>query len=189
MSDIKFFFAKMSSLKENYWEIFYSKLQKREFAKKELILKKGKTENYLSFIEQGIVRSYISKEENDITFDFSFENQFFSSYKSFIRQTPSEYNIQALTDSVILSISFKDLQTVYRKAPKGNMFGRFAAENLYIQKFDREISLLSKTAEERYLDLFTKQPHLIKQIPLKYIASYIGVTPQALSRIRKRIFS
>jgi len=187
MITIKDFFARMSPLKDEYWQIFSSKLERREFSKKQIILQQGKTENYLSFIEEGIVRHYFPKIENDITFEFTFEGAFFSAYKSFITQTPVEYNIQALTNVSILSISYKNLQKVYKETPKGNMFGRFAAEGLYINKFNRELSLLNKTAEERYLALFKEQPKLIKQIPLKYIASYIGVTPQALSRIRKRI--
>ncbi|HEY0749771.1 MAG TPA: hypothetical protein VGD26_01370 [Chitinophagaceae bacterium] len=67
------------------------------------------------------------------------------------------------------------------------MIGRKASEDLFLKKSKRELSLLNDTAEERYLKLFSEQLHLIKQIPLKYIASYIGITPQALSRIRKRI--
>ena len=69
----------------------------------------------------------------------------------------------------------------------GNKIGRHASEDLYLKKAKRELSLLNDTAEQRYLNLFTEQPHMLKHIPLKYIASYIGITPQALSRIRKRI--
>jgi len=187
MSKIKDFFNKMSPLKDEYWQIFYSKLEKREFPKKSLILKQGDVENYLTFIEDGIVRHYFEKIDNDITFEITFEGSFFSAYKSFLTRTPAEYNIQALTDVTLFSISFENLQKVYRETPKGNMFGRYAAEGLYLEKFNRELSLLTKTAEQRYLTLFKEHPQLIKEIPLKYIASYIGITPQALSRIRKRI--
>ncbi|MEM9078487.1 MAG: Crp/Fnr family transcriptional regulator, partial [Bacteroidota bacterium] len=75
----------------------------------------------------------------------------------------------------------------YKKTESGNIIGRRMAEKMFLIKSKREIALLSKTAKERYLDLFQERPKLLKQIPLKYIASYIGVTPQALSRIRKRI--
>jgi len=187
MITIKQFFARISPLKDEYWHLFSSKLEKREFSKKQIILQQGQTENYLSFIEKGIVRHYFPKIENDITFDFTFEGAFFSAYKSFITQSPAEYNIQALTDISIVSISYQNLQKIYQTTPKGNMFGRFAAEGLYTKKFNRELSLLTLSPEERYLALFNEHPKLLKQIPLKYIASYIGITPQALSRIRKRI--
>ncbi len=187
MSKIKDFFSRLSPLKDEYWQMFYTKLEKREFPKKALILKQGEVENYLSFVENGIVRHYFEKTHKDITFDITFEGTFFSAYKSFLARVPSEYSIQALTDVTLYSISFENLQKVYRETPKGNMFGRFAAEGLYLEKFNRELSFLTETAEQRYLNLFKRQPRLIKEIPLKYIASYIGITPQALSRIRKRI--
>lgn len=92
-----------------------------------------------------------------------------------------------MTETILWQISNKDLQEVYKRTKNGNIIGRKMAENMYLIKSKRELSLLSKTAEERYLNLFSDRPELLKQIPLKYIASYIGVTPQALSRIRKRI--
>lgn len=76
---------------------------------------------------------------------------------------------------------------IYIGTKIGNAIGRKASEELFLKKSQRELSLLSETAEQRYLNLFTEQPELIKEIPLKYIASYIGITQQALSRIRKRI--
>ena len=85
------------------------------------------------------------------------------------------------------SNSYKNLQEVYKKTSIGNTLGRLSSERLFLIKSKREISLLNETAEERYLKLFDERPELIKEIPLKYIASYIGVTAQALSRIRKRI--
>lgn len=77
---------------------------------------------------------------------------------------------------------------VYEETEIGNKVGRLASEELFQQKFKRELAFLNKTAEERYQSLFKEQPKLIQKNPLKYIASYIGITPQALSRIRKRIF-
>lgn len=87
----------------------------------------------------------------------------------------------------MLSISYNDLQEIYNKTAIGNLIGRLTAENLFITKSKRLQSLLDQTAEERYLSIFKERPQLLKEISLKYISSYIGVTPQALSRIRKRI--
>ncbi|MAN29401.1 Crp/Fnr family transcriptional regulator, partial [Mesonia sp.] len=157
------------------------------FHKNTTLLKTGKIEQHLSFIAKGIVRLYIPKEEADVTFGFLFENEFVTAYDSFLTQTPSEYQIETLTETILWQISHKDLQEVYKNTTIGNIIGRKMAENMYLRKSKRELSLLSQTAEERYLSLFSDRPKLLKQIPLKYIASYIGVTPQALSRIRKRI--
>lgn len=122
-----------------------------------------------------------------MTFNFCFDKEFTCAYDSFLTQTPSNYELQALTDTVVWQISYEDLQTVYAKTKVGNYLGRFAAEKLFLAKSKREISLLKYTAKQRYLQLFKEQPRVLKHIPLKYIASYIGVTPQGLSRIRRQI--
>ncbi len=174
-------------MNDSDWIHFSSKLKEVELEKNTTLLKVGKIENHLSFISKGIVRFYIPREDADLTFGFLFENEFVTAYDSFLTQTPSEYQIETLTKTILWQISNKDLQEVYKRTNNGNIIGRKMAENMFLIKSKRELSLLSKTAEERYLDLFSDRPKLLQQIPLKYIASYIGVTPQALSRIRKRI--
>lgn len=187
MEEVKKFIDNIYPMSDSDWQFLSTKLYKEKITKNSDIIKIGTIENYLSFISEGIVRIYIPKEENELTFGFLFENEFVTAYDSFITQTPTNYQIQTLTDTTLWRISFKDLQKVYKKTENGNLIGRRMAENMFLIKSKREISLLNKTAEERYLDLFLERPKLLKQIPLKYIASYIGVTPQALSRIRKRI--
>ena len=147
----------------------------------------GKVENYVSFIESGIIRYFVQEKEKEITFEIAFENSFATAYDSFLTRTAVRYNAQALTDTVLWSIKYEDLQEMYAGTDVGNRIGRLAAEELYIKKNKRQLSLLKDTAEQRYLGLLTDQPHLIQLIPLKYLASYIGITPQALSRIRRRI--
>lgn len=187
MEKIREYFQQFVTLSNADWEAFSSKLEKAEFPKKSLILKKGQTENYLSFIDKGIIRYFIPNIESDLTFGFTFENEFVSAYDSFLTRTASPYNLETLTDSKLWRISYQGLQEVYQETEVGNIIGRMAAESLYLKKARRELAFLNQTAKERYLSLFSERPELIKQIPLKYIASYIGITPQALSRIRKRI--
>ena len=187
MEEIKKFIDNIYPMNSSDWDFFSSKLYKETLKKNSTLTKIGVIENHLSFISEGIVRFYIPQEENELTFGFLFENEFVTAYDSFITQTPSHYQIETLTNTTLWRISFKDLQEVYIKTESGNLIGRRMAESMFLIKSKREIALLSKTAEVRYLDLFLERPKLLKQIPLKYIASYIGVTPQALSRIRKRI--
>ncbi|MGM0580882.1 MAG: Crp/Fnr family transcriptional regulator [Bacteroidota bacterium] len=187
MHQIKKYFKDRFELTDKDWEVFSSKLIRTSFPKKYIILKPGQTENYLSFIEEGIIRFYIPKVEKDLTFDFAFENSFVSGYSSFLTQTPANYQIETLTDTVLWRLTYDDLQIIYKETKIGNLIGRKAGEELFLKKTKRELSLLNDSAEKRYLKLFSEQAELIKQIPLKYIASYIGITPQALSRIRKRI--
>ena len=187
MNEIKKYFERIVPMSDADWKIFSSKLTRRAFPKKSIILAQGKIENYLSFIEKGMIRMCIPKEWDGLTFSFEFEGNFFSAYSSFLTQQPSEYQIEAITDTILWSISHADLQEIYSNTTIGNTLGRYASEGLYMKKTKRELSLLTKTAEDRYLDLFKEEPRLLKEIPLKYIASYIGITPQALSRIRNRI--
>lgn len=174
-------------LSDEDWQSFYAKLTKQEFSKGSLILKEGQQENYLSFIDRGMIRFYIPGMDNDLTFGFSFEGEFTSGYDSFLTRTDSLYAIEALTNTTLWRITYDDLQTIYNTTNMGNVIGRFFSERLFLLKFKRELSLLRDTAEQRYMKLFEERPNLIQYIPLKYICSYIGITPQALSRIRKRI--
>ncbi|PJJ08303.1 CRP-like cAMP-binding protein [Flavobacterium sp. 1] len=187
MDEIKKHFEKQVSISDRDWQLFSSKLVRREFLKKDFIIKAGEKENYLSYIEKGIVRFSIPTALDELTFGFAFAENFVSAYDFFLTQKPSNYNLQTITDTILWSISFEDLQHIYAETTVGNTIGRLASESLFLKKSKRELSLLTESAGERYLNLFTEQPHLLKLIPLKYIASYIGITPQALSRIRKRI--
>lgn len=187
MEKIKEYFEKLVPITDADWRVFSSKLKQERFPKKALILKKGQIENYLSFIEKGMVRLYVPGEDYDVTFGFSFENSFVSAYDSFLTRSPSTYTIETLTDTIRWKVSYSDLQTIYAETAVGNTIGRYASEDLFLKKSKRELSLLNETAEERYLKLFSERPELIEKIPNKYIASYIGITPQALSRIRRRI--
>ena len=189
MQQIKAHIEQIATISDNDWEFFTSKLQRHVIPKKSIFLKLHEVENHISFIESGVVRLFIPKEnpEKEITFGFSFKDQFVSAYDSFLTQEPSEYQLQALTKTTLLSITYENLQEVYKTTQIGNLIGRLTAERLFLLKSSREQDLLNLSAEERYKKLFKDRPELLKDIPLKYISSYIGVTAQALSRIRKRV--
>lgn len=187
MQAIREHFEKIQPLSEHDWKLFSSKLNYLELKKKQHLITAGQIENNLSFIEKGIVRAFIPGEENDLTFAFAFPESFVSAYDSFLSGNPSSYSIEALTDLSCWQISRSDLEFIYASTQIGNLIGRKAAEELYLKKSKREISLLHENATQRYERLFDENPELIKYIPLKYLASYIGITPQAISRIRKRI--
>lgn len=189
MKQIKTYLDQIATISNSDWDFFISKLQRRVVPKKAIFLKLNEIENHISFIESGVVRLFIPKEdpEKEITFGFSFKDQFISAYDSFLTQQPSAYQLQALTETSILSITYSDLQAVYNKTQIGNLIGRLTSERLFLLKSKREQDLLNLTAQERYTKLFKERPELLKVIPLKFISSYIGVTAQALSRIRKRL--
>lgn len=185
------YFATKLELTDQEWQLLLSKLSYEKVPKKTKLLDVGETENFVSFIETGIVRLYIPKTKNDLTFCFAFKNSFISAYDSFLTQLPSTYIVETVTDTVIWRIAYNDLQNIYSNTQIGhtiNTISRIATEDMYLLHLKRELSLLNDSAEERYMKLFSEEPELIHKVPLKYIASYIGVTPQALSRIRNRIY-
>lgn len=187
MGHIKEYYERIVQLQESEWKFISSHFDRKLYAKNQIITHEGETESYLSFIETGIVRSYIPHIDAELTFHFSFAKEFICAYDSFFTQKPSECELQALTRTVVWQISFEDLRKVYVQTKVGNYLGRFVAEKLFLVKSKREISLLKHTAKERYLNLIKERPEILKFIPLKYVASYIGITPQGLSRIRRQI--
>ncbi|QXP74803.1 Crp/Fnr family transcriptional regulator [Tenacibaculum sp. AHE15PA] len=189
MVNIRTYLEKSLIINDSDWEFFTSKLKSRSVKKRTRLLELGAIEKHISFLDKGIVRFFIPNDdkEKETTFGFCFNNEFVSAYDSFLTQSPSLYELETLTDVEMWSMSYEDLQAVYKETSIGNTLGRLSSERLFLIKSKREQSLLNETAEERYLNLFDERPKLIKEIPLKYIASYIGVTAQALSRIRRRI--
>ena len=192
MDDLIHFYVSVLGIPKDLALLHTVKFERVEIPKKTKILKQNETEDYLYFISEGMVRFFIEKPHpteppKEITFSFLVKNMFCSAYDSFITRKPSNYNIETLKDTVIYRIHYNHIQDLYKTTEIGNYIGRISAEGLYVRKAQREMSLLMYSAEERYLNLLDTYPEYILQIPLKYIASYLGITPQALSRIRKQI--
>jgi len=187
MERLKNYLESINQVEDADWAFLCSKLEPFAFEKREITLKMGAVENYLYFLTDGVIRYYLPKDENDVTFGFGFEDGLASGYDSFITQGPSNFQMETLAPTQGWRISHARLMEVYQHTKVGCTLGRLIAETLIVNSIKREISLLNTSAEERYQSLFIERPKFLKEIPLKYLASYIGVTPQALSRIRKRI--
>ncbi|MCK9626647.1 MAG: Crp/Fnr family transcriptional regulator [Bacteroidales bacterium] len=170
------------------WEAFADNLTLRKFAKNETIKDTDRVEHYLNFIVGGSVGNFILSNGSETCISLSVPNNFSSDYYSFLTQKASVIQTRALEPSELLSISHKDLSDLYSKSSKGVWIGKAIAEQLFIQRQQVQIDLLTLTAEERYLKLLSEKPEVIQKISLKHIASYIGVTPESLSRLRKKIF-
>lgn len=183
---IRQFFDRQAILNDIEWELFRSKLIKKSFSKNDFILHAGDVEQYLRFITKGTSRifTYNNKSE-EVSFGFCSSNGFCSSYTSFITQKPSALSIQTLEDTEVLCMPYNSLQELYAYSHTGERLGRINAELYIAFKEEREIMLLTMNAVERYLYLIDKHPNLVKLIKQEHIATYLGITPQSLSRIRK----
>lgn len=170
---------------------FCEHFEREEIKKNEFSIRIGDFENHLYFIEKGILRYWATNSQNEsekeITFWFSFPGEFANSYFSLKEKQPSLINIQALTNCTIWKLAKQDLVKLYETSLNINKIARIVLEDALVRKINREIQLLGFSCEKIYKELIIKNKDLIQQIPLKYIASYIGVTPQTLSQIRKKI--
>jgi CRP-like cAMP-binding protein len=153
----------------------------------EYFLQEGKICRDIAFIEKGLVRYYINEDGKDQTFYFSKENEFVCNYLSFLPQLPSTKNIQALEDTQLYTVSYQNIQRFYREVREGERFGRLALEYVYLISIQQIDSLYTDTPEQRYLQFLRTYPDLAQRIPQYYIASYVGIKPPSLSRIRKRL--
>jgi len=182
---IRGFVEQMAPFSDQEWYEFWSRMDFAEFKKNEFLLKSGQVENYLNFLVSGIARLFLDTEKKEFTLRFNFPNMFFNAYSSFFTRTPSCYSIEAITDIRLYRMSFDRLEELYKVTSNAAIVGRRALEYFYLLKEQREIRLLCYTAEENYRELQQEQPDLIQLIPQKYLASYLGITPQSLSRIRR----
>jgi CRP-like cAMP-binding protein len=146
MKNLSEYIESITNISETDWHVF-SYLKKREFSKKSVFLSLGQIEKNVSFIEKGEVRLFIPIEDinKEITFGFSFLDEFISAYVSFLTQTPSLYQLQALSDTILWNISYKALQEVDKRTKISNTISRFISEKLFLIKSKREQSLLNET--------------------------------------------
>jgi CRP-like cAMP-binding protein len=144
----------------------------------------GHTCKTIYFLKSGLARIYYFKDATDITESFSFENSLVVRYESLFTSQPSKKAIQVLEDSEFVSIKSKELFALYKQYPEIETLFRKIFEAALVEHIHRLESLQFHTAEERYASLLQEAPDVIKRVPLKYIASYLGITPVSLSRIR-----
>ena len=184
---IQAIFRQMAGINEAEWQAFAQHLEEVSFPKQACLCRAGETAQYLYFIYAGAVRVYHQTEDQEFTLNFHFENEFVTAFSSFITQTPSRVNLQALERVQAARIHYHHLYSTYQQYHHAERIGRLFAEKLYVQKTNREIDLLSLSAEQQYLNLLQKNPQLISQISVKHLASYLGIHPESLSRIRHKL--
>lgn len=174
-------------LEDETWEAFLKVVVIRNYKKGEVILKPGSVSNNVSFINHGLIRSYYLSDGKEIITAFAEENTYYSDYESFLTRKPTVMYTDAVEATEVVDISYDDLQKMYKDYPQCERIGRLIAEDLFVYISARNNSFLSDTPEKRYLDFLINCKPIIQRIPQYMIASYIGVTPEALSRIRSRM--
>lgn len=168
--------------------ILRSQLTIKEFSKKEFFFKSGEIQKNMGFVCEGLLRRYyINDKGNKITTGFVKENEYATDYPAFIRQKPTKYFMECLEPTVIIKLSYKDIQEGYKKFKNNEMYGRQIAEKVLTIQTDRVEGFLFENAEERYLNFIKNNPNLMNRISLTHLSSYLGIERQSLSRIRNKI--
>lgn len=172
-------------LSEHTWTSFSERLEYVQYPKSAAITTAGSTEQWIYFILKGAVRVFVISEGREVVTNFRFDNQFTSSLTSFLTQSPSQYFLHTMAETTALRFHYTSLQEMYKNHIDLNVLGRVLMEQLLIDKRQRELDFLTLSADKRYQKLLEEHPEYVQNIPLKYIASFLGVTPESLSRIRK----
>lgn len=160
----------------------------KAFKKEETLIRSGNICNWMAFVNAGILRNhYISSKAEEVTYCLTFPNRLISAFSSFITQKETFENIHALTDVELLVIQRKDYYDLMNSSENWLKFSRHASEHAYIEMENRLLALQMESAKKRYEDLMKFNPNYIQEIPLKYLASYLGITQRHLSRLRKEI--
>ena len=171
------------------FDTFLGCLQFQKLKRKEILIVEGDICRYAYFIKKGCLRYFHNVDGQEITGQFFFENAWYTDYESFLLQKPSKQNIDALEPTELVLLPKNELQNLYITIPKFEKFGRIMAETAFIGLRNRTELLTQQSAEERYLSLMKERPKVIERVPQHYIASYLGIKPPSLSRIRKRIMN
>ena len=174
------------SLNEEEKERIENAWKEIKLSKAELWVKQGSVCKEIGFVVSGKLRNYYFDDAgNELTCYFVTPDNFISAFTSFLTNTPTHENISALEDTVLKVISKKDLEELSELVPKLQIFRRVIAENLFITMEKRIAMLQSQSAHERYEKMLRENPDIILSVPLQYTASFLGITPQHLSRLRK----
>ncbi|MCC9070423.1 cyclic nucleotide-binding domain-containing protein [Flavobacterium sp. F-65] len=189
LNKLKLKFQSYAPITETSWELVKEIVEFQHLKKGEILLRNGQVAKEMHYICTGALRAYITDKEGNIYNKNIFLEDYLAGSKvSLLQQTPSNFTIEALEDSILISINYKKYrELINQNDDLKNYYIAYLEKNWVIEKEEREVSIVMENATERYLNLLAKHPDILHRIPLLHIASHLGVTPTQLSRIRKSL--
>ncbi len=178
--------SKLVPLTDEEWSLFRTNWEPKELEKGEVATQIGDVENYFYYVHEGVIRGYAIKEGEDVSIGFSYKGDYSGAYDSLLSRTPSEWCMQAVTKTSTLRIYFERLHELFDQHKNFERWGRLFNAQMLMLMSKRQVESRSFSAEERYDRLMNQSPHLFQLVPQKHIASYLGMTAETLSRLRKR---
>jgi CRP-like cAMP-binding protein len=189
LQNLKSKFESYAPISENSWQLIESIVEFQSVKKGELLLRNGEVAKEIYFICEGALRAFITDAAgNTYNKNIFLEGDFAGSKASLLQQTPSNFEIEALEDSILININYKKYkELIFKNDDLKNFYISYLQNHWVIEKERREISIVMENATERYLQLLSKHPDISERIALHHIASHLGITPTQLSRIRKAL--
>lgn len=179
------FLNKFVSLDESEFDsAIRPRIQLRRFNKKEVITQAGETEQYLNFVSKGLVRKYFRKGDEEIITQISLEDQMIHSQESFYSQSPSDYFVEAIEPTTLLSVSRQDLDTIFSTSANMERMGRKIVTFVLVLTERWQMSLLKMSPRERFIAFVQNNPELLQRTPQKYLASLLNIQPETFSRFK-----
>jgi|SRR5215203_1859570 len=169
---------------EEFNEIIRPYLQLRQFKKKQVITQPGQVEDYLNYVVKGLVRKFYKKGETEINTQISTEGHIVHAQESFHSRTPSEYCIEAIEPTTLISVTYDDLEKIYSVSAKMERLGRLVITFSMVIKDRWQTNMIRLTPRERFLDFVHKNPELLQRVPQKYLASFLNIQPETFSRFK-----
>jgi CRP-like cAMP-binding protein len=184
---LRTYISRFIAMSDADWQLLVPHVFEKQMSRNECLVKEGQRSNEICFLLDGDMRHYYTKEGEERTTYFYFENNLVADYIGCITKTPSRLSIEALTDCRLLCFTYTVLENLFKQSHTWEKFGRLIAEYLAIGLEERMVGLLMYGPEERYRQLLeSNKSKILQRIPQQYIASYLGITPVSLSRIRNR---
>jgi CRP-like cAMP-binding protein len=169
---------------QEYQQYLLPYIKVRRFAKKEIATKANDVENYFNFILRGMIRKYYKKGNDEINTQISFEGHIIHSQESFHSRTASEYYIEAIEPTTMVSITYDDLEKIYDSSKKMEHLGRLIITYTMVVKDRWQMQLVKHSPRERFIHFVNKNPELLQRVPQKFLASYLNIKPETFSRFK-----
>ena len=179
-------FREIVELDKDEEELIKTSFKPLSLAKHDFFLKAGEVNKNIGFLEKGLVRYFVYKDDEESTFEFTKEGEFIADYQSFNNKTVSIQNIEAIEDCELLIIDYPSVQNIFKTTKNGNLIGRIIIEHRFDIMVNQLLAIYMQNHEERYKRFISQYSDLTQRIPQYLIASYVGVKAQSLSRIRRR---
>ena len=184
MESLRALFLEKLGLDASHFDMFLAQLKQKNLTKKQYLVQEGSVCNFIGFVSSGTLRSFVKNNEGEFNNDFYFDDDFVSAYTSFLTQQPTNCNIEALTDSTIHYISYGKLNELIAHDNAFLKLSKYISDTYFIRKCKRETSFLKNSAAERLEGLSSLYPGIEQRVSQYHIASYLGVKPESLSRIK-----